>query len=160
VHLGLILGHISSTDGSLSDFSTGCVAELVSCRCSTGVLSLEVIAVIDESSCERNEVALVGRLSDIPEERVLPSGDVVWTFRLVVPRPECARRNSRTTVDVVPCAVWGGRVRASVRTWRAGDVVEVEGALRRRFFKAAGSAASVMEIEVASGRMVRRAAIA
>ena len=38
-----------------------------------------------------NEVRLVGRVSQTPEERVLPSGDVLWTFRVVVPqgdRPE------------------------------------------------------------------------
>src|SRR6476619_2466891 len=33
-----------------------------------------------------NEVRLVGRVSQAPEERVLPSGDALWTFRLVVPR--------------------------------------------------------------------------
>ena len=33
-----------------------------------------------------NEVRLVGRVSQTPEERVLPSGDVLWTFRVVVPR--------------------------------------------------------------------------
>lgn len=103
-----------------------------------------------------NEVRLVGRVSQAPEERVLPSGDPLWTFRLVVPRP-AAGSGSRQSVDALECAVWGGRVRRSVATWAEGDVVEVTGAVRRRFFRAAGGAASRVEIEVAAGRVIRRA---
>ena len=39
-----------------------------------------------------NEVHLVGRVSSEPEERELPSGDVVVLFRLVVPRPAPDRK--------------------------------------------------------------------
>jgi len=102
-----------------------------------------------------NEVRLVGRLSRDPEERVLPSGDVMWTFRLVVARGAAAR--TRQSVDTLDCAVWGGRVRSSVATWSADDVVEVEGAVRRRFFSTGGGPASRVEIEVGSGRIIRRA---
>ena len=35
--------------------------------------------------------------------------------------------------------------------WQPGDVVEVEGAIRRRFFRAGGGAASRVEVEVSSG---------
>ena len=104
-----------------------------------------------------NEVRLAGRISAGPEERVLPSGDVLWTFRLVVARPP-SRAASRRSVDALECAVWGGRVRRSVASWRPGDVVEVTGAVRRRFFRVAGGAASRFEIEVESGRLIRRAA--
>ena len=104
-----------------------------------------------------NEVRLVGRLSDAAEERVLPSGDSVWTFRLIVPRPAEARRSSRSTVDVVPCAVWRGRLRGQVPGWQPGDVVEVRGSLRRRFFRTGGGPASVMEVEASGGRVIRRA---
>ena|SRR6476660_7356868 len=103
-----------------------------------------------------NEVRLVGRVSQAPEERVLPSGDALWTFRLVVARASTAGA-SRQSVDALECAVWGGRVRRSVATWAEGDVVEVTGAVRRRFFRAAGGAASRVEIEVAGGRVIRRA---
>jgi single-strand DNA-binding protein len=106
-----------------------------------------------------NEVRLVGRLAQRPEERVLPSGDTVWTFRVVVTRSG-AQARSRQTVDSLECAVWGGRVRRSVAGWAAGDVVEVEGALRRRFFRAGGAAASRVEVEVSGGRLIRRAASA
>ena len=103
-----------------------------------------------------NEVRLVGRISSAPEERVLPSGDAVWTFRIVVSRAETGR--SRQSVDALECAVWAGRVRRSVTTWGAGDVVEVTGAMRRRFYRAGGAVASRVEVEVAGGRLIRRAA--
>ena len=104
-----------------------------------------------------NEVRLVGRVSQTPEERVLPSGDVLWTFRVVVPRAT-VRNGSRQAVDALDCAVWGGRVRRSVASWVEGDLVEVTGAVRKRFFRAGGAAASRVEIEVSGGRLIRRAA--
>jgi single-strand DNA-binding protein len=103
-----------------------------------------------------NEVRLVGRISAEPEERVLPSGDILWTFRLVIPRP--AERPTRQSVDTLECAVWKGRVRRSVAGWSQGDVVEVAGAIRRRFFRTGGGLASRVEIEVTAGRLIRRAA--
>ncbi|GAA2150143.1 hypothetical protein GCM10009844_30720 [Nocardioides koreensis] len=103
-----------------------------------------------------NEVRLVGRISQSPEERVLPSGDVLWTFRVVVPRT-AVRAGSRQVVDALDCAVWGGRVRRSVASWVEGDLVEVTGAVRRRFFRAGGAAASRVEVEVTGGRLIRRA---
>jgi len=103
-----------------------------------------------------NEVRLVGRLSAAPTERVLPSGDTVWTFRVVVPRPE-ERAGARQAVDALECAVWAGRVRRSVATWAVDDVVEVTGSVRRRFFRAGGAPASRVEVEVSRGRLIRRA---
>jgi len=49
-------------------------------------------------------------------------------------------------------------VRRSVGGWGEGDLVEVTGAIRRRFFRTAAGAASRVEVEVASGRLIRRAA--
>lgn len=103
-----------------------------------------------------NEVRLVGRISRQPEERLLPSGDTVWTFRVVVTRTG-DRGKSKQVVDSLECAVWSGRVRRSVATWDVDDVVEVSGAMRRRFFRAGGAAASRVEVEVTSGRLIRRA---
>jgi single-strand DNA-binding protein len=101
-----------------------------------------------------NEVRLVGRISQPPEERVLPSGDVLWTFRIVVARPASA---GRTAVDALECAAWTSRARRSVASWRPDDVVEVSGAVRRRFFRSAAGAASRVEVEVSRGRLIRRA---
>lgn len=99
-----------------------------------------------------NEVVLVGRLSAPVEERTLPSGDVLATWRLVVDRPP-SRRPQRegvrpVTVDTLDCVAWTGRLRQSARRLRPGDVVRVEGALRRRFWRAGPGAASRCEVEV------------
>ncbi|WP_432479922.1 single-stranded DNA-binding protein [Nocardioides sp. GXQ0305] len=104
-----------------------------------------------------NEVRLDGRVSGEPEERELPSGDRMWSFRIVVPR-ESPR--GRQTVDVVDCAAWDGRTRRSVSRWRDGDQVEVAGALRRRFFRSGGATVSRVEVEVRTARLIRRAASA
>ena len=100
-----------------------------------------------------NEVTLRGKVSGAPEEKVLPSGDSVWVFRLVVPR---AAPRGRTTVDTIECAVWRGRARRTVAGLAAGDQVCVSGALRRRFFKAGAGSASRVEVEVDSLRVLRR----
>lgn len=104
-----------------------------------------------------NEVRLVGRVSQQPEEKVLPSGDVVWTFRVVVPR---SGHTGRQQVDALECVAWSARARRSVAGWSTDDVVEVSGSLRRRFFRAGGGAASRCEVEMTSGRVIRRAATA
>jgi single-strand DNA-binding protein len=103
-----------------------------------------------------NEVRLVGRLSQEPEMRELPSGDTIWTFRVVVPRLP-TRERPRPPVDALECCVWSGRLKRSVRSWRAGDVVEVTGSLRRRFYRAGGGASSRVEVEALTGRVIRRA---
>lgn len=104
-----------------------------------------------------NEVRLVGRLSQEPEGRELPSGDTVWNFRVVVAR-QPHRARARQSVDALECSAWSARVQRSVKGWHAGDIVEVSGALRRRFFRTRTGAASRVEIEVVSGRLIRRAA--
>jgi single-strand DNA-binding protein len=100
-----------------------------------------------------NQVELQGHLSRAPEEKVLPSGDTVWSFRVVVPRGEGARPG----VDWVDCSAWTARLRRSVATWAQGDVVEVKGSLRRRFFRAGGIPVSRVEIEATTARLIRRA---
>jgi single-strand DNA-binding protein len=108
-----------------------------------------------EADPTANEVRLLGRLSTDPEERTLPSGDVVWTFRVIVPRGD---PDGRVRVDALDCAAWSSRARRSVSGWHGGDVVEVEGAVRRRFFRTGAGAASRVEVEVSRARLVRRAA--
>ncbi len=106
---------------------------------------------------EVNEVTLVGRVSQAAEEQVLPSGAELWKFRVIVGRP--ASPSSRVTVDALDCVVWAKRPARSVVSWRSGDLVEVKGSLRRRFFSPTGGGrVSRCEIEVASARLIRRAA--
>jgi single-strand DNA-binding protein len=106
---------------------------------------------------EVNEVRLVGRVAAEPQLRELPSGDIVCSVRVVVRRPPSAVRGT-ATVDALECATFDGRLRRSVSAWAPGDVVEVSGALRRRFFRAGGGVASWFEVELARGRLIRRAA--
>jgi single-strand DNA-binding protein len=83
----------------------------------------------------------------------------VWTFRVVIGRPPAAGSGTtRARVDTLECAVWSGRVKRSVPSWLDGDIVEVAGALRRRFFKSGGATVSRVEVDVARGKVIRRAA--
>ena len=105
----------------------------------------------------RNEVVLAGRLPAPAEERALPSGDVLVTFRVVVGRPPGRPPGRGPVVDTIDCVVWSGPVRRSVLGWAAGDAVEVTGALRRRFWRAGGGAASRTEVEVLKARRLAKA---
>ncbi|MFD7077511.1 single-stranded DNA-binding protein [Nocardioides sp. NPDC057577] len=107
-----------------------------------------------------NEVRLIGRLSLAAEEKDLPSGDQLTAFRVVVNRPRDKRRGSRVQIDALECHTWVARVRRAAMTWQVGDVIEVNGSLRRRFFKTGGRLQSMTEVEVSSARRVSRAAAA
>lgn len=102
-----------------------------------------------------NSVHLVGRVTATAEPRELPSGDVVLTMRVVVPR-EVQRGQARTGVDTIDVACWSGATRRSAARCAVDDHVEVEGALRRRFFRVGGSVASRYEVQAT--RVTRRAA--
>jgi single-strand DNA-binding protein len=103
-----------------------------------------------------NTVVLRGRLAAPAQERELPSGDLLAAFRLIVDRPR-PRRPGTPTVDTLDCVAWRPRLRRVVGAWRAGDVVEVRGALRRRFWRGPAGPASRCEIEVSGGRRVTKA---
>jgi len=107
---------------------------------------------------DTNEVRLAGRLAAAPQERELPSGDTVWTFRVVVRRP--GGRGTRVgAVDTVDCAAYSAAAARSVRSWLAGDEVQVDGALRRRFWRSPTGARSRYEIEVSRGRRTARSPV-
>jgi single-strand DNA-binding protein len=105
-----------------------------------------------------NEVHLVGRLSAEPEARELPSGDVVVTFRLVVAREASTRSGGgrSPTVDTLDCAAWTKGAQRSLRSCHPGDLVEVRGGLRRRFWRGPQGASSRSEVEVAILRRVAK----
>jgi single-strand DNA-binding protein len=95
-----------------------------------------------------NAVRLSGRVSAAPEARMLPSGDEVVSFRLIVPRSPSARRRSKQRVDTIECSAWTARLRRSVRRLAAGDAVTVTGELRRRFTRGAGGPMSWVNVDL------------
>jgi single-strand DNA-binding protein len=102
-----------------------------------------------------NHVFLRGMVASAPVVRTLPSGDELCAFRLTVPRPPGDPSATRVRVDSIDCASTRATVRRSALRWVQGDVVEVTGALRRRFWRTpAGTPASRYEVDAAS---VRRA---
>ena len=103
-----------------------------------------------------NEVRLAGRVTSGPEERTLPSGDVIVTFRMSMIRsPTPMTRGTRQRADWVDCVAFGGRVRRTVGGWQVGDRVSVEGALRRRFYRAGDGSVTRLELEVLKATRVR-----
>ena len=97
-----------------------------------------------------NEVHLVGRLAVEPARRELPSGDVLISFRLVVSRPPGRKRATERSpsVDTLDCAAWRRDVQRSLARLQPGDLLEVHGSLRRRFWRVGPAAASRSEVEV------------
>ena len=105
----------------------------------------------------QNSVALRGRVSSAPLERELPSGDRIVTFRVVMSRERTSMTaKSKQTSDWVDCVAWSGRARRSAARWQVGDVVEINGALRRRFFRQQSGPSTRVEVEVLGGRLVER----
>ena len=109
------------------------------------------VAVID-----RNDVVLRGRLSAPADLRTLPSGDPLVTFRLVVRRPDPRARGQ--SVDVLSCITYDRALQRRAAAWQPGDVIEVEGALQRRFWRTGAGTASVCEVSCRRGRKVPRSA--
>ena len=103
-----------------------------------------------------NTVRLHGRVSSAPVERELPSGAVITTFRLSVPRARSPMTSgSRQSSDWVDCVAWAAKTRRTVGGWKVGDQVEVTGALRRRFYRAGEGASTRLEVEVLGARRAR-----
>jgi single-strand DNA-binding protein len=105
-----------------------------------------------------NCVTLAGRLIAAPTVRDLPSGDQIVTFRISVARGRTAMTvRSKAAADWVDCTAWTARTRRTVSRWQVGDRVEVEGALRRRFYAAAAGSGTRLEVEVLQARSARPA---
>lgn len=97
-----------------------------------------------------NEVLLTGRVSGVPEERELPSGDRVVQLRVVVRRAPARGRTggSRAVVDTIDLSCWTRPLQRKALKLGAGDLVTVHGALRRRFWRSPGGPSSRYEVEV------------
>jgi len=109
------------------------------------------LAVID-----RNDVVLRGRLSASPELRPLPSGDTLLVFRIVVRRDNPRPRGPRS--DVITCVSLLPALQRYASAWTTDDVVEVEGALQRRFWRTPTGTAVAYEVSCRRGRKVARVA--
>jgi single-strand DNA-binding protein len=94
-----------------------------------------------------NEVSLIGRLSGVPIEKLLPSGDKVVEFRLVVGRAKNSSGKSKVSVDTIDVAVWGARNRKIALRFNENSWIEVEGAIRRRFWHSPNGLASRWQVE-------------
>lgn len=115
-------------------------------------VALEVI-VMETSDLESvNEVRLVGRVSRVGVERELPSGALVVGVGLAVRRAprEGLGEAVRVGVDAIDVAAWSEELRRIAGALSVDDVVEVRGALRRRFYRAGGAVASRYEVEAES----------
>jgi single-strand DNA-binding protein len=99
----------------------------------------------------RNEVLLCGRVAAPAAQRELPSGDTIVTARVIVDRDSSAHRSGQR-VDTIDCVAWGARVQRSLLRWETGQFVQVEGALRRRFFRGDAGPVSRFEVEVTATR--------
>ncbi|MGL5931034.1 MAG: single-stranded DNA-binding protein [Dermatophilaceae bacterium] len=108
---------------------------------------------------EVNTVLLVGRVTASGEPRTLPSGDTVRMLRVVVPRTASSGashdrgRRPRRAVDTIDVACWTAGVRRIAERLSVDDEVEVQGSLRRRFYRAGGAVGSRYEVEA---RRLRR----
>lgn len=109
---------------------------------------------------DNNTVHLTGRISAEPESRILPSGDEVLTFRVVVRRGASARRRSKQVVDTIECSAWSASLRRKIARWPAGTEVTVQGELRRQFRRGGAGVVSFVTVDVDSCARVRPAPVA
>ena len=97
-----------------------------------------------------NEVYLIGRVSSTPVEKVMPSGDKVVEFRIVIARAKS--RGSKQEVDTLDIAAWSAKARKSALSLTIESWVELDGAVRRRFWQAPTGLASRWQVEVSELR--------
>jgi single-strand DNA-binding protein len=102
-----------------------------------------------------NSVTLVARVTSEAEQFELPSGDVLTRFRVVVPRD---KPTTKATVDTIDCVSFKIGVSKKAMKLFNGEVVELQGQLRRRFWKTGAGVASRMEVEVSGIAIIKLAA--
>ena len=103
-----------------------------------------------------NEVRLVGRLGSNVDARELPSGTVLTNFSIIIDRPAREVRG-RTKVDTISCQTTRATVAGRLQRLEHGQVIEISGVLRRRFWKAGGGLASATEVDVRQLVLVKEA---
>jgi single-stranded DNA-binding protein len=95
-----------------------------------------------------NEIVLVGRLSGAPEWRELPAGGRVAVWRLIVEHRDA--RSPQDGIDTIRCVSYDATVQEEVRAWTHGDVIEVRGSLRHRFWRGPAGPRGLYEVETAT----------
>ncbi len=93
----------------------------------------------------KNQVEIIGRVTSSGEQILLPSGDMLTRFRIVIPREKPV---TKTTVDTIDCVSFKPSLSAKVMKLEIDDVVELCGQLRRRFWQTGQGVASRMEVEI------------
>ena len=93
-----------------------------------------------EKDWSLNQVKLRGRISGEKREKVLPSGDSVLEFRLVVKRDD----DGYDTLDI---AAWKAAIRKRALALADQEWVEVTGVIRRRFWNSPGGLSSRWQVE-------------
>ena len=93
-----------------------------------------------------NQVHLIGRLGGKAQEKLLPSGDKVVEFRLIIGRDE-AKNQTKQSVDTIDIAVWGAVGRKIALKFDENSWISVDGAIRRRFWQSPSGLASRWQVE-------------
>ena len=102
-----------------------------------------------------NEIVLVGRLSGEPEWKPLPGGGRVVVWRLTVEHP--GARSPQDSIDTIRCVAFQPAVQQGIREWRHGDLIEVRGSLRHRFWRSPTGPRGLYEVEAATATRHRPA---
>ena len=90
-----------------------------------------------------NTVVLAGTVAEPGEARQIAGGvDVVrWTVRV-------SRGPHQTGSDLIDCIALEPVLQQRALAWALGTPITVEGAIRRRFFRASGRTTTRVEVEV------------
>jgi single-strand DNA-binding protein len=103
------------------------------------VSSKKVIEIQEDYSL--NDVLLRGRVSQEAVEKLLPSGDKVVEFRLIV------SRDKHSGVDTLDIGSWNSKSRRTALSLRPDEWVEVSGSIHRRFWSSPAGIASRWQVE-------------
>ena len=93
----------------------------------------------EELDYSLNDVALRGWVTTTATERSLPSGDLVAQFRIAITRPEGG-------VDTIDLESWSAKTRRTALSLKDGEWVEIQGSIRRRFWKSGPNLASRWQV--------------
>jgi single-strand DNA-binding protein len=94
-----------------------------------------------EEDYSLNDVLLRGRVSQEAVEKVLPSGDKVVEFRLIV------SRDKQPGVDTLDIGSWSAKSRRTSHCLVPDEWVEISGSIHGRFWSSPSGLASRWQVE-------------